>query len=442
MPLFQTNMNPSDTPFASESSLQAKPPVGKQRYPTSIKILTWITTVIFSCLATLFLTDWWNEARGSLDIAKLELRPLGNPTDSLALGPELAQRTENHHYFVTVASDTTFKEVADAIEDASKKTDIAKRVVARIDALLGLLNTQSMALSLDARRKQFLERLTDNSEEYGFFEKNAKALVITYVTNLPAKYFTHPLEAKNLIVHFEDTRGYRLGEESEDEIAKRFQSASNDVNAYERGRLEAQKTNSLRRLFIYYEPDVLIGFLKACRAWVEGDRVGAETLVSALRAKVEETRKQYLYVSVLASNSGTTPLALEPLGVLVLHIPNPNKESAQTLSIRLLGDGDFADASVVEKGKPKLLTFVSAKPLSLIIDENHESLGGDEWTTTNFPLEHSRFMQLWQAKAVGLEGSVKIARVSVDSKQNTFCESDRRPIGLNTKERIYELLQK
>jgi hypothetical protein len=404
------------------------------------KLLIWIGTVIGSSILTLLVADWWQAARGTVEIAKVEIRSPGQPTDKLVLGDELAQKTRDHIYFNTLNSESTFEKVEKALDDARRKADLANRTGHLIESLIKLLQTQSAALSLETRRKEFLITFTAKSEESDWFEKIAKGLLVDYETNLPKKYSSHPPGTENLNISLE-TMTYQLGQENEEEFARRVEGQVKNVNAYAIARQEAHVNNIWRRLFVYYEPEVLLGFLTSSQSRIEVFTKRAEEIIAAVTAKIEQTRKQHLYVSLLVSNSGDTPLPVQPIGVLRLRVPSVNKQGSQAVQIRLGATLLSSQTTIVEKGKPGLLTLMSQKPLSKIIEENHDLLGGEQWTPDS-SVSNSRFMQLWQAKTAGLEASAKLARASLDPNKTVLAESPVHPISLSSDVMVYEQLEK
>ena len=400
----------------------------------------WVGSVAGSCVITLLVTEWWHEAKATVEIAKIEVRSPGKPTDKLILGEDLAQKTHDHTYFKTLTEESTFEAVDKALDAARRETNIAVRTCKHVEALVNILTTQSMGLSLEKRRAQFLTLFVSKAEESDWFEDLAKATLDQYEAKLPPKYSAHPPGTEHLTVQLEHAT-YRLSEEDEEEDARRAQTQNKDVNAYAITLREAHRTNLWRRLYVYFEPEVLIDFLGTCKARIENDCKSADELTSALTKKAEQSRQQHLFVSLLVSNSGETPLPVQPLGILRLLVPNANKSNSQVVSIRLGATAESAATTVVEKGKPQLMTLISTKPLSKIIDDNRELLGGDQWTSGAL-ISGSRFLQLWQARMAGLEASAKIARASLDPSKATLPESPRHPISLSSDEIVYQQLEK
>src|ERR1051325_4639096 len=322
-----------------------------------LRILVWTCTVACSCMITLLVTEWWQKARATVELTRIEIRSPGKPTDKLVVGEDLAQKTQEHPYFTSLHEESTFEAIDKALDEGRQKTNRAKRTSGHIEGLITLLGTQSAALSLEKRRAQFLAAFVSKAEESSFFEDVAKVTLDDYEAQLPTKYSAHPPGSEQLSVNLENAT-YRLAQEDEDDVAKRIQSQSKDINAYTIARREAHRTNLWRRLFAYYEPEILLSFFSTCKERTERWISKAETIMSELTTKIEQTRQQHMYVSVLVANSGDTALPIQSIAVLKLQVPNLNKSGSQSVSIRLGAENEPSAMTIVEKGKPQLIALM------------------------------------------------------------------------------------
>lgn len=401
-----------------------------------LKLLAWALSVAGSSLITLALKSYWDTPRPHIELTRLEVRRPETRDSIVSLNPELDNRIRLHRFFPTIDTGAKSSEVANSLVRAKQQTALARRALQHLDALIGLVKTQSAAMGLANRRKEFLQTYCDKDLEQDFIE--AYALLTSVTADLPEKYQAHPNDAKRLTVKLSRS-SYNLTELDEDAIASgAVVRDPEDPNAYAVALGHAQQVNRWRRILAYYEPDILVPFLSAIRETVEGDASSAEALTHEVQGLLDSAADLRLAADVLVSNKGGRPLAIRNQGALRLLLPE-NQGGGATVNVSIGVPGQEDGVTIIEAGGATSIAFSSKLPLASIVAGEPRVLGGDGWVAGADP-NTSRLLHLWQAKPSGLRASVVLGRAGVEAARARAGESEAQPVGQSVDEEVARAL--
>jgi hypothetical protein len=389
-------------------------------------VALWALPIIGSSLITLLVKQWWDAPRPHIELTSLEVNSPEETNAPILLGADLDNRIRNHAYFPNLELESPYSDVSEAIAEAKRQTDLADRSAKHLENLISLLKTQSAALALATRRREFLQAYVDRDREQVFIEFYGLEAIAE--ANLPEKYATHPVDSRRLTIKL-NRSVYNLEEIDESQVARRAEEANpNDPNAVAIATAKAQRVNRWRRLFVYYEPDVIVPFLAGVRDQIKTSAQSAKVLTSELNVIVASAREPRLFAKALVSNVGTRPLVLRRVAVMRLFVPEGDSKEASIVNVEAVSSQESGNVTVINGGMSSTLVLQSAKVLSEIITDSAANLGGENWAPTN-DLDTSRLMLLWRAKQSGLRASVVLARGGCEPGKEKAGEEEPLPKG-------------
>jgi hypothetical protein len=387
---------------------------------------------------TLVIKDYWDAPRPRFELISLDLSASTPNDQQLTIDPLLDARIRNHGYFPNLDLAPKLKDVVEAVDKAKESNVLFERTLAHCDDLIQLVQTQSAARDKAQRRKDFLTKLVARDQEFKILERGMKFATDSFP--LPRQYSSHPPNERNVRV---DTGVsiFTLAELNPEAEASRAAAGSSDVNTYSTVLNDATRTNLFRRIVVYYEPDILIGFLEQVRKDLDRTRSEAMAIIAVLDPMVAAAREERITAEVLISNNGTKPLALRSEGLLRLNIPNQQGASASSVPVPLKAAGATEEINIVDGGKATILSFSSRDTLRAIIQGSPELLGGPNWSTGG-SLDASRLVMLWKAATPALTASIALARAGAAPTDSKAGESPSTIVGVSTVTALYQQLQK
>jgi hypothetical protein len=384
------------------------------------KIAIWVITIIASAVLTAVVKDWWESPKPSIELTRLQL--IVTPSSKkMSLSQELKRLLDDHAYLESPKEAMTYDGAVEFVENIKDRIRLHSDVVAWFDSALDLIGKQSAAISLESRRHQLIQMISDEPSGKSV-ELTCRFVVDDIETQLDAKYLSHPKGQTRAVVNLPNSV-YYLGEQPEDQ--------TNTGN-----RLDAHRANIYRRILLLYEPDVLVKLFSLARDRLKRNNNDATALLPKLQLAMTNAFPMSLAAEVLVSNRGQRPMAVRTVAIVKLRVPSQNSSAAQTVPIRVQGSSD--GVAVVEGGKAVTLTLYS-EPIERLISANPKTLGGEGWSQAN-GIDGSRLMLLYHAKTGSLLALVALARAGTVGSDLKLGESQFTVVGSSTEDEIVTAL--
>jgi len=376
-----------------------------------IWVVSLLVTAVVTAVVTNVITARLSQARPLVEVSSVTIQASADKQAVLKIDNNLVSQTGAHLYYPNVEADTTVDNVTKAIDNAKRVDDLARQCCACLDKLVNMLGTQNGKRSLENRRLDFLNVWASDDDVDKTLQLAAMRVLADYEDKLPPQYQKHPPGSVGPIEVKVPTGYMILTEVNEEEVAKAERDKNpTDPNAYERRIKSAHRMNLLRRLWAYYDPDVLIPFLAVVKETLQQDIRTSLDLTGQLESVIDLASPQRVLATVVLSNAGASPMAVQTLGLVRLNVKVPNASGFQSVPVEMEGAGGAEDVIIVEGGKAATLKLQSSKTVDQIILDNPALLGGVGWKAGQ-AVKESRIMTLYNAE--GLSADVVLARVGV-----------------------------
>lgn len=392
-----------------------------------VRALAWPLSIVVSALLTSTFKDYWEAPRPVLQMTEFKtLNP--SPGDSnLILDPSLVKAVGVHPYFEALESRMTRSSLRDKIREYQDERDVEGEVERYIPSLLRLLRTQSPAIPVEKRRRELLQMISDEPDQHEIIPQASKFTLDTFESRLPAEYQHHPEGLTNLMVPLTHS------------VADLSEIDETKTDGLER--LNAHRKNLYKRLFVYYDQDLLVDFFATVQQYTHDNNTKADSLISQLNGLLDPDAGKKIALSVLVTNRGSRPLPILPVGILRLEVPSPqdSKPAVVALVSMTSREGD-PEIQIVKGGEALTVHLISTDTLVKVIQSKKDALGGEDWDADK-PLDSSRLMLLYRGKTGGLTASIALARPGVEPKNALVGPSGPLPVMASSTERILEELK-
>jgi hypothetical protein len=407
-----------------------------------MKLTLWLASLIVSSLVTLAVTYLWQAPRAVVEVTSFELSPrTTGSSGSIRISPDLVNDLHRHAYL------SNAEKVEYSAEDFAEMLGTDKQAVADavagealIAKLTSLVTTQSQAVSVERRRRDFLMTLVENARIYKIVEDFLQLIAVNHRSEFDAKYSAAPFTTV-LSVQLDEGNQFHLSDIDADQVASQAAAKSDDVNTYARVHRNAEKTLMFRRLIRLYEPDDLLRWLGLVSSFLVSSNADASTLIRRLEGLVRENKAARLVISVVVSNRGALPLVVRQYGLFRLIVPNDNKPGIDYVSVPVSAEkGGENDVVIVDGGKSTALTYLSDQTLDELVAGNAPLLGGKDWSSQD--VEQSRLVRLFRAHDNSLTGQLRLTRAEFDPDHVKVVESEQRPLSVTSRSVVLESLLK
>lgn len=388
----------------------------------------WVISIVMSALVTLYIRDRWEAPRPVVELTSLTFLDPRLGDASIPIPPELVQKVSNHVYLSDLNRKETTESLKSKLEDHVEALLIRQKVEKYVSSLIDLLLQQSPAILLDTRRREFLQLLVDDPSGQQVVDSYAKVTIFDFEESLDARYMTHTPGTESLMVNLKDGV-YNLSEIDE---AKAEPGA--DL-------LAARQSNLYRRLFVYYDQNLLAEFFRGVQKYIKEQNTLADEIIVATRELLDGAKQPRIAVALLVANRGRRPVALQTIGVLRLSVPKPTASGVVPVLLDLTASSDQQELVIVEADEAETVRLMSVETLREIVDRNAAVLGGESWDESR-ALAESRLMKLYDAKTGELVAAAAIARAGVKPGMVQIGPSAPVPVSAAAAEQARAVLQK
>jgi hypothetical protein len=247
---------------------------------------------------------------------------------------------------------------------------------------------------------------------------------------LPERYQTHP---PSFSVKTFGTFNVSLVDE--EEFARRV--AASEPTKYDQAKTEAHRTNLLRRMVIFYEPDILLATLAKATESVGVDLDQSVGLTKRVQAVLDDAVPRRITVTTALVNSGQRAIALRDMALLTLVLPEANgTETPVYVGMKRVDTSE--DALVVEGGKARGVSFESTETLDQLVRNDPTVLGGPKWGAGQ-AFSASRLSLLFEGN--GLSAQISLAKAGAQKASMVAARSDRIGVGAEAEKRLFEKLR-
>ncbi|HTG32529.1 MAG TPA: hypothetical protein VLB76_06320 [Thermoanaerobaculia bacterium] len=368
------------------------------------RIFVWPISIVASAFLTSSFKDYWEAPRPVVELTEFKtIDP--SPEDSLInIDPEIIKSTSVHPYLESLEPRMTRADLRSKLRTYQDERNTEGAIAQYILRLISLLQTQSAAIPVEKRRRDFLQLVSDEPSTNSIIEQASLFVLDDYEGRLGPEYQSHPpgtQNAKAVLSH----SVYDLSEVDESKVEQG------------RNRLQTHRTNLYKRLLLYYNQDLLVDFFGAVRRYTLDNNEKADAIVKALDNMLDADAHKKIAIGVLVTNRGQRPAAILPFGILRLEIPSSDSSKPPSVTlIKLTSREGGPDLIVIDGGKAQMLRLISTQTVLELIQAGNASLGGDGWTSDK-PLDSSRLMMLFRGRAGGLTASVALARAGVEPQK-------------------------
>ena len=385
---------------------------------------TAITSIVLSALLGAVIKDLWEAPRPHVEVSSVSLGlPPGSETLRVDIGETLVNRSESHPFIKTLEASETVASLQGVIENAPRAEADYRALVARIDRLETLVKTQNaVGRRQEDLRVEFL-RVWHEGPGSVLLDNLIQGIVMepTLARARDPKYNRHPpgMEAADDI----DLGIMRIVVR---EVRPLPTMAPMELYL-------TAATNVMRRLWIYYEPQVLIDHLSAGRKRVQEWLDDLPALIKDIKTAMEAAVPRRIVVTATASNRGRLPLTLRGVGVLKLSLP----EGGAPLLVELSAE-DPEQIVVVKGGEAEVLRLTSVNTLPQLLKASPQASG--TWREGQDP-EASRLAKLFEAEG-GLKASLSLSRAGVSAKNARIGPSSLEEVGKPSRLALIKELEK
>lgn len=399
------------------------------------RVLLWLSATLISALAGIVLKAQWDAPRPTTELVSVELMSPKSGS-KVALPASLAVNTREHIYFNELESDSSMKDIEEALTRAESFDRDFSALEAKIDALVELLKTR--AGSAESRRLDFLLKWSEggNGET---LTRLVKTIVGRKETQLPSHYAQHPKGQEYLVVQLSPQRAMSLSLIDEEQIARGQALVKGPVNVYENTKRDARYTNLVRRLWIYIEPEILIPILEETKQYTQNSVRQSKQIANDIRSTIASQNPPRMVVRVLITNRGADPLPVRNIAALLIRLPGRDSTQNSKIdneSIKILLKDDEELVTIVEGNKSVALTFISAESASDMV----RSRPAFQSQTASVDFSTSRLRQLFEGG--GIAAAVRLAKAGVPDLEAALKSSDYKPVGPQSRESLYQVLLK
>jgi hypothetical protein len=400
------------------------------------KTLIWIVSVALTAAVTAYITNYMNAARAYVELTEVTMEETISGNNSIHIPDHLRTRIYGHAYIKNLDEDTTLDDrFYKILKKTRERVRLGSKMFLHLEEVIKLLKTQSANRSIDARRKEFLVFFNSKKKESEKLSGYLKQAVVDY--HLPEPYNVHPDSKK----HFQVDIGNIIVDLSElnFDTLIRQSAPSKDLNRPARLALSVKKSNMTRRLWIYYEQDLMIDIYSQVLAQIKKIDYEAEEIMSEVDDIISMAVKKNIVVRALVTNSGNQPMTVMPMAVLMFSVPVIGNKPHSLVPIRLKSRKSEDRIEVIKGGESAFILFDSIDPVDTLINK-HDSMSGKGWMTgTN--MKQSRLSKLWEAQTPELSATLRLAQSSPDIKKSPLPISNRLVIGLSAEDAIFNELE-
>lgn len=401
------------------------------------KVALWVGTVVGSGLLTLYLQTMWNAPRPYLELSSVEIRHIGEKTAHVSISSDLIQRIARHRYFPDLEDPVRVASIDTATEIAEARDRMYERLASRLDKVLNLLQTRSANLSVDARRQELLSTWYSGGGT-SELDDLAKSMILVYEPRLPDRYRQkHPQGQERFSFQIEPGHTVTLDQVDEEGFAH-AQAERDGPAAYPAALQEAHVSNILRRLFVYFEPDVLAQFVTELRALMVSDVQESRKLAQDLRDVVSQVQPDRIVATVVVSNLGNRPLPLRTLGVVWLRLPATAGATSSLIPIEMESASSDSTVIIVDGGEARVAVLQSVRTLSELI-ANHPEFQVVARSDTARTATTPRIKSLFDGG--GLTAAIALARAGVTPDAAIVEASTFRPAGMGDRDGLFNALR-
>jgi len=398
------------------------------------KSLIWIGSLFLSSIISLAVKEQWEAPRPLLQLGSLTIDVAPDDSTKINLDPDLKSRILRHPFFPDLAQRVPASTVTTAIHDANEEVEKQTLVAACLSRLHELVTTQSSSMPVEGRRRAYLEVLTQDPEIGREIDHDCKIATDEYEAQLPRLYMHHPALQQSAVVRLR-AGNYDLSEINGKALAQQLQMQSSDPNVASRVLLDSRRTNTYRRMLLYFEPSVLGPFLDKVRTGVVEDVAEAKAIGDSL----QERLPLRAIASLVVTNRGVRPLSVLGLGLLKLRLPINQGGDREVVKVPMLWSKGEGEVLVVDGGKASVMQMESRETIREIVDGAPKQLGGDNWVGRP-RVSESRLMLMYSAQAGQIEAALTLGGAGYEGRRAKVGQSRWREIGRMARENMLESL--
>ena len=212
-----------------------------------MKLGIWMGSIILSSMLTLFVKSLWEAPRANIEVTSFDLSAQ-QAGDALPIPADLVAAIANHPFLPDPDSESMSpSEFADFIQSHGDKMALALIAKEKLMAMKSLLQTQSQAIKVETRRREFIALMTVDPRVYAMLEDVLKITAMDNRSALPETYAAAP-NPTTLTVRVGDGHLFDLSEIDPAAVAARAAANSEDVNTFARVQRMAERTLLYRRV--------------------------------------------------------------------------------------------------------------------------------------------------------------------------------------------------
>jgi len=402
----------------------------------------WLKSGVSICLTVLLtsgIKDLWDAPRPRIDITSCGIG-LTHPKRPVEVPDGIGAIFANHQYLNDILDNRhTAGDYQDALAEEETTFQNFRLAESYFDTLINIVNTQSAAISRDARRLQFLKAMYLSAYD-GVLEQQMKFTIDDYERSLPPGYNRHPSVEYPGHVNM-GTSIITMTEIDEEQTVTQIQQRTSNPNAGDERLLDAHRTNVFRRIIGVYDPNVVVGLLVESKNEMHKINENTRYALGVLRNFLAKEAPSGWKVTALVTNRGGRALTVLNTGVLLVEVPGTKSGDKGKILIDLESADTTGDQFlVVEAQKAAILRLVSKQSVDSIVAHQPGLLGGSDWRPGG-DTDASRLMKLYSARVGDLKASLILARAGSAKVGERIGGSASFPIGRKWEETVLEKLK-
>lgn len=399
------------------------------------KVLIYTTGVIVSAILGAVIKDISERPWPVVELTNISFMGETTASSDVDVPSELNLDIRQHPWFPNLDIQVSIQGIRDSMLTGTQRDLTRRRMLSEVIVLVDLVETQSASLSVDHRRKDFLERWSRDPSVRDRLSSKIQSVVYEMQDELPAHYKSHPDEYRNFEVTL--PRGtVVLGYFDEESYAEK--AANLSPSQYERALLQARGANLARRLWIYYEPEVILKVLSKTREEVEEQLKKSAEIAADLKDLIERCTPSRIQAEATILNRGRRPIAVGKLALLVFEIPESQGGTTKPVYIDLIRTSRADETLIVKGGEVARIDFSSRLTVDEIVRRHQDLLGGTEWANDQ-RITISRFMKLYEGE--GLSARIVLSKAGFSPGKSKMAESSIFPVGTGTDDKVLEALR-